>query len=460
MLRLLRRTAAGSLAAVAGMRLLADESLLLPTSSSEDSVAALHHGGIAVLPNVLSAEDRWIDASAAASAAETLGALAAACLPTVHQADSWNRLDNLGRQLGRRAVAILAVQQEPSLSGCAEAVEQLRGHAKRPWPNAAGRWSSLNLLHAPTDDALDDLMAQATAELDARLDGRLRDWLRESGFLEDVGEEAEEASPLVGSGPAATVLRAWSAVLLSPALRWSETVHASGEHHCRPMVLHRVALLVPAATDGNESAQTSSPGAQLRRRAQAVLWPQLAVPNSLVILLPLPPAPADRRRLSSLSEALVAEPPPREVQTPSPPPSMLIDERRNQYMLVDVLPPTGATGLGIPTLRAAMRIRIPAGAALALDGRTRWRLVDDASLAGAHPSCACVLFEYRPHEPRTASEVASTRLFDGVSVLVRALGTLLTNGAAAPATRDVQLSPRAADVPLPSSEGKAGATRT
>ena len=129
-------------------------------------------------------------------------------------------------------------------------------------------------------------------------------------------------------------------------------------------------------------------------------------------------------------------------------------------MLIDVLPPTGATGLGIPTLRAAMRIRIPAGAALALDGRTRWRLVDDASPAGAHPSSACVLFEYRPHEPRTASEVASTRLFDGVSVLVRAFGTLLTNGAAAPATRDVPLSPRTADIPLPSSEGKAGATRT
>ena len=452
-------TAAITVGTICSQSLEADDGSLRAATSgqSADTAASLREAGMAVLPSVLdvsTAAEIWVNVS---SLAESLGALAAACLPTIHQADSWNRMTQ-GALMGKLAAATVAAQQSPSLLGCEEAVSQLRVHATRPWPDATGGWRMLSLQPAPAeldalDELVDEMMSRAATELDARFDGSWRDRLLESGLVEEREEQDDVGSPLLGTGPAATRLRAWCGVLLAPALQWSGVVQECSERQQEPMVQHRVSLLVPAreALAFAEPSPAPSPSpsllAELRHRLpQMALWPQVGPSDGIAVLLPLPGAAAGPPPKTGLSSALAtnlaagdgwvaaavtatasafdeapaAQPP------PSPRPS-------RRYTRIDILPPLGTTALGTPTLRPALRLRLPAGDALVLSGRTRWRLVDDPDDA-----TTTLLFEYRPRpataatEGPAASEVATARLVDGASVLLRGAFAMVAAGGAAP----------------------------
>ena len=100
-----------------------------------------------------------------------------------------------------------------------------------------------------------------------------------------------------------------------------------------------------------------------------------------------------------------------------PPPP---DGSQPSGMRVDVLlPPAEARVHRMPVLR----LLVPAGAALALDGAARWRLVDDGQGPGQGGGSALVLFEYReptPPQSPNAIVLAAARMGEEASVALRA----------------------------------------
>lgn len=191
----------------------------LPTQT-DSSVAtraaeALERRGVAVLHGLYLADEGWTRGVDIPAAAAALGALAAACLPTVHQADAWNRT-SFGEQLGRRAAAAAIAYQAPSLAGCAQAVAQLRPHATRPYPPTPlplpTNWRALSLQQAPI--ALDALEEMAQRAADALEDLDVREGIAIDTLI-GHGGGAEADAQLFSVGRDATTLRGWAAVLLA-----------------------------------------------------------------------------------------------------------------------------------------------------------------------------------------------------------------------------------------------------
>ena len=362
-------------------------------TSLDDLGVAVLCGVVEAIPSTSTEWARYMDLSGTAASA---GALAAACLPTIHQADAWVRT-SMGEQLGRRAAAFAfqaAGQAEAvSAAGCAEAVAQLAPHATRTWPKpktAASPWRVLSLQRAQVevDDPLGALLAGAADELSARPDGMLREKGLEAvealASVADRGEGDEaDVSPLDATSPAGSLLRSWCAVLVSPARRWDGVVTQRCALHAEEMVQSRVQLIVPSgggecATDGE------SVGGEL-------MWPCVGAPDGFVVLLPLPSVAAAQEGADAIPPATT---------------------------LVEVLLPSSGSGHVWP----ALRIELPAGTALALDGRTRWRLAAEGTRTEAY-----VLFEYRPRCVAvdsallpSALQAAAARARDGVSLISRA----------------------------------------
>lgn len=285
--------------------------------------------------------------------------------------------------MGKLAAAALAAQDHPSLANCSDAVAQLGHHAKRPWPHSGGEWRALRLHGESELDSLEELMGRAAEELDAFSEGSLRDQLSGSGLLNEHGvarrgSDHDDESPLRGTGPNAALLRAWSTVLLAPALQWNEVVQ-----QCRQgMVQHRVQLLVPQPAPTPSLPRLPSLLAEhapwAAERLRLASWPRPAALDGLTVLLPLPTAVPGGGTGGGTGGGMGGG-----ATSSSTPPACVH---------VEVLP-AAASSTGRPRrLSPPMRLRVPPGAALVLDGGTRWRLV---RAEAGHEPAAYVVFEYQ-----------------------------------------------------------------
>ena len=384
-------------------------------SAGASAARSLEEHGMAMLLGVLSLDSPThlaeVDAGSMAAAA---GIAVVSMLPTVHQADAWVR-QAWGAQLGERAAATAMAQQEPTLFGCLQAVAQLAPHASSRWL-ALPPSRVLTLHEADTSmDALDEALARvndsvATVSAAARL-------ASSADAFDGSSSTAGSDSPVCGGvSPTATRLRAWAGVLLAPALQWATLLAdsrtgeeappvveqggrqgASASSAARGLELHSVRLLVPdpPAPDNERGGGGADVASQLGGALRAASWPRLSPSHGVVVLLPLPSAPAP----------LGEEPPP--------------DGSQPSGTRVDVLlPPSEARAHRMPVLR----LLVPAGAALALDGAARWRLVDDGQGQGQGGASALVLFEYREPSPQSPNAIvlAAARMGEEASVALRA----------------------------------------
>ena len=347
------------------------------------AVSALDGAGVCVLRGSLSCEV-GADASEALSqlladtgvdittALRGVGAVASMMLPTIHQADSWKNAA-LGGALAQRGAAMLASrlqQNEPCIAGCVHALDALRAHlAPEPLPRAA-HWRA----HA--------LCLQQDA--DAALAGGFGDASGGSDALEADAppEGAGRASLVSASGPTATLVRAWANVLLAPAACWSVLLDALCDARGEALHQRRTTLVVfddpdraaapdapsvPADSEARDQADAPAPPAlpaSLLARAHDV-WGRLwwlgggAARGGVLVLVPLPRGAA--------------------AEGAPPEPTQL-----------ELLLPRGP-------LMQAVRLSIPAGGAIALDARVRWRPADARACAGGAPSAAeqaFIVFEY------------------------------------------------------------------
>ena len=99
-------------------------------------------------------------------------------------------------------------------------------------------------------------------------------------------------------------------------------------------------------------------------------------------------------------------------------------------------------------LLPAVRIRVPVGSALAIDGRARWRAVcsvtDDADSSASSSQAACVVYEYRSSQlTQGVVDAALSRATDLLSTVLR--GCLVMVTGSLPVSPPVKLSGTAAE---------------
>ena len=430
----------------------------------EAAARALDEHGVVAIRCILKESDMSTRGYDVAGAAEAVGVAVAAMLPTIHQADAWVR-SSMGKHAGQRAAAFAFASQPPTLDGCAHAVAQLEPHAARRWPrrswvltpddvvdgdsSSAGRgWRSLLLQSTPVElDALAQLATRTARGLAEDAEVRVGSVFAEDDQHEGVAD-APLPSPLASVSPGAVVLRAWSEVLVAPAALWRPMLEACASRRQQHLVQQRVSLLVrsadpPAvATEAPPAPQPAAPAApapapaapaamaaalalprRLRHSLLGALWPRVSAPNGLVLLLPVDTSAAARVHATGSAAASTGTAAAGEEPAAAPDGGAA---SAAPLLVVDVLLPS--MGDRVP----AVRVRVPCGGALAVDGRARWRLVDDEisspeaaprPAADAAAATCCVLFEYRPapadEPPAAASEVAVARAADFAAVLWR-----------------------------------------
>ena len=396
--RLVGASAGASLATVAALRVAdansrassSDEIKYLCQTHSQqpfDAASSIAERGVTILHGVLSTEIQLDPRLDAASIAASAGAAMAAMLPTVHQADAWVR-QSMGQQFGQRAAAFaLSQQEEPTLAGCQQAVAQLQEHAARPCPCAAPPMKALLLkgswLQSSELDALDEALAQATANTS----------------FDTAAEDNEDAeTPLLRVSPTASRLRGWAAVLMAPASRWAASLDACAMQPGRERRLeqHRVMLLVaedPLYVPSSKPADSDrSVEEMMLAMLRSARWPKVGLSDGVTVLLPLP---MSAKGVETTADAAAAP-------------------TQSSSVCVDVLLPIEEV---LARRLPSVRLRVPAGSALVLDGRVRWQLVD----GGQQPE-PVVLFEYRDASATKPGivEVARARFAEGASVAVRA----------------------------------------
>ena len=121
-------------------------------------------------------------------------------------------------------------------------------------------------------------------------------------------------------------------------------------------------------------------------------WPKVGLSDGVTVLLPLP---MSEKGVETTADAAAAA-------------------THSSSVCVDVLLPIEEV---LARRLPSVRLRVPAGSALVLDGRVRWQLVD----SGQQPE-PVVLFEYRDASATKPGivEVARARFAEGASVAVRA----------------------------------------
>ncbi len=324
------------------------------------------------------------------AAGRACGQLAATLLPTVHQADAWRNLQ-LGALLGQRAAAAaFGSAPEPTLLGCLQAVAKLEPHAHASWRPS---------LLLPPGRAI-ELQPASHTSLDEG--GGVPEPLQ--ALLPPRAPELGNA--LDGATPQASLLRSWAAVLLAPAGRWASALDSACHIRQQRLTQCRTRLILPPAAGATPSSteaaaagdtvarppaepselepkpERSSPEGSGRSPLQVaasftasiarqVLWPRATAPGGVCVLLPLPPA-------------TLTLPPAEEGGGASGDPP---HQGPGASVIVDVLLPPADS-------RPSVRLALPPGSALILDGRARWRLVGDEHGGHGRGPCACVIFEY------------------------------------------------------------------
>lgn len=217
--------------------------------------------------------------------------------------------------------------------------------------------------------------------------------------------------------PAASLLRAWAAILLAPAALWTAVLDETCMVRRERLRQHRVQLMVAsqppsgvaasttnasvrAAADVKESSfdqQPSSPshGTQsLPQVAKHALWPRSASADAVTVLLALPTP-------CVMSEAAET--------------AHVSDGADAPALAIDLLLP-------LPTMLQwelpAIRLHVPKGCAIVMRGHVRWRIVEGGT---------CVIFDYRPETDSSLADNPSLPLqrfalqvLDEVSATLRA----------------------------------------
>ena len=364
-----RRTAAGiaALATVGGAGVVAARTVLKPKRDAEAkallqsithdashersgsrAATSTRDHGIAYLCNVL----QPIDADAErtlqlapdgidiARLAAMAGAVFAASLPTVHQADTWHRQSS-GAKLGERAAAAaLAATGSSSLAGYAQAVARLEAYAMRCESTILPANSTLRslVLH-------DNVEAAAADESD------------EYGVFGSVSHEG-------------SLMRAWASVLFSASIRWAQVCTAAARLDRRGLNPPKVTLIAPALPSENAATEHSAPPTSVINLTRWMPYARRQFfgggDGGFTVLLPLP------------------MPPPTSWAVPS-------------SCLVDVLLPSSgevATTGTVRELLTEVRVRVPVGGALLVDARARWHIVEEEDGTAVQPQPACVIYEY------------------------------------------------------------------
>ena len=346
----------------------------------------------------------------------------------------------MGAQLAERAAALaFAALPEPSLLGCTQAVAKLAPHAERMWRGSSSALPPMQALILHEPGTLDQgALDQDALEVLEQLQARAARAVTGEGNGGDGGEAEGGEAMIGGVSPAAALLRAWVSVLLAPVSQWAGVLDVSCAKHMRTLQQHRVTLLVPAEYATSKQPLTPSNGGRvsgggggqpedhMHWAKRGASWPRAGPVDGVTVLLPLPPPTADA--------------PPRNAP-PATPYSFLADRegsaggdatgasgaealqqqaeplREPPHLVVELLLPGVLWEMPAP----AVRLRAPAGSALILDGRTRWRLVTDDNNT-ADEQCCCVVYEYRPpaEEASGAAGLALARVAEAASVTARA----------------------------------------